>query len=73
MKLSQNVCLDEVSDCFENRSYRVKTRSLGEILVKPCVRSRDQIFRPIIVKLCHKFCLDQITDKFKNGSCQVKN
>ena len=30
MKLGQNVCLDEISDEFENGSYRVK--KLGQIL-----------------------------------------
>ena len=30
---------------------RSKTRSLGQILEKPCVRSRGHIFSPIIMKL----------------------
>ena len=50
-----------------------KTRSLGQILEKPCVRSRDHIFSPIIMKLGQNVCLDEISDAFENGSCWVKN
>ena len=45
MKLDQYVFLDEISNEFENGSYRVKNRSQGQILEKPCVSSRDQILR----------------------------
>ena len=34
-----------------------KTRSLGQILEKPCVRSRGQIVCPIIMKLGQNVCL----------------
>ena len=58
MKLGQNVCLDEISDelmksRMSSKMGHVwsKTRSLGEILEKPCVRSRGHIFSPIIMKL----------------------
>ena len=58
MKLGQNVCLGEILNQFENRSSAVqmshvgsKTRSRGQILEKPCVRSRGHIFSPIITKL----------------------
>ena len=50
-----------------------KTRSLGQILEKPCVRSRSHIFSPIIMKLGQNVCLDEISDEFKNGLCWVKN
>ena len=50
-----------------------KTRSLGQILEKPCVRSRGHFFSPIILKLGQNVCLDEISDKWENGSCQVKN
>ena len=50
-----------------------KTRSLLQILVKPCVRSRGNIFSPIIVKYGQNVWLDEISDDFKNGSCGVKN
>ena len=32
MKRDQNVCLDEISDKFENGSCTVKTRSLGQFI-----------------------------------------
>ena len=50
-----------------------KTRSPGQILEKPCVCSRDKIFRLILMKLGHSFCRDEIVYIFENGSCWVKN
>ena len=50
-----------------------KTRSLGQILEKPCVRSRGHIFSRILMKVGQDVCLDDISDKFKNGSRGVKN
>ena len=41
-----------------------KTRSEGQILEKPCVRSRGHIFSPIIMKLVQNVCLDEISDQF---------
>ena len=73
MKLSQNVCLDEISDEFQMGHVGSKTRSLGQILGKPYVRSRGHIFSLIIMKLCQYGCLDEISCHFKNGSCWVKN
>ena len=73
LKLGQNVCLDEISDEFENGSCQSKARSLGQILEKPCVRSRGHIFSPIILKLGQNVFLDETSDEFENGSCQVKN
>ena len=67
MKLDQNVYFDEMSDEFENGSCRLKTRSLGQILVKPCVRYRGQIFSPIVMKLGQNVCLHQISDSSKKG------
>ena len=55
-----------------------KTRSLGQILEKPCVCSRDQkpcvcsrdqIFGLILMKLGQSFCLYEILYMFENGSC----
>ena len=46
-----------------------KTRSLGQILQKPCVCSRDQIFGLILMKLGQRFCLDEILYMFGNWSC----
>ena len=48
-------------------------RSPGQILEKPCVRSRGHIFSRILMKVDQDVCLDDILDKFKNGSCGVKN
>ena len=50
-----------------------KTRSQGQILEKPCVRSRGHIFNPILIKLSHNVGLDEISDEFENRSCWVKN
>ena len=50
-----------------------KTRSLSQILEKPCVRSRGQIFSPIIMKLDQYACLDKISHKFENVLCLDKN
>ena len=50
-----------------------ETRSLGQILEKPCVCSRGHIFSPIIMKLGQNVCLDVILDEFENRSFRVKN
>ena len=73
MKLGKNVCLDEISDEFENGSCLSKTTSLGQILEKPCVHCRGHIISSIIMKLGQYLCLDDISDEFENGSCWVKN
>ena len=52
---------------------RFKTRSLDQILEKPCVRSRGHIFSPIIMKHGQNVFLDKISDEFKNGSFRVKD
>ena len=49
-----------------------KTRSLGQISEKPCVRSRSHIFSPVIMKCGQNVYLDEISDRFENGSCWVK-
>ena len=50
-----------------------KTKTLGQILEKPCVRCTGQFFSPVIMKLGQNDCLDKISDEFENGSCPVKN
>ena len=45
-----------------------KTRSLGQILEKPCVCTRDQIFGLILMKLGESFCLDESLYMFENES-----
>ena len=44
-------------------------QTLGQVLEKPCVRSRDYIFCPIIMKLGENVCLDEISYVLENGSC----
>ena len=73
LKLGENVCLDKISDKFENGHVRSETRSLGQILEKRRGRSRGHIFSLIIMKLGQNVCLDENTDEFENGSCRVKN
>ena len=50
-----------------------KTRSLGQILEKPCVRSRGHIMSWILMEVGQDVCLDDISDEFENGSRGVKN
>ena len=50
-----------------------KTRSLGQILEKPCVRSRGHILSRILMDVGQDVCLDDISDEFENGSRGVKN
>ena len=52
---------------------RSKTRSLDQILEKPCVHCRGHIFRPMIMNLGKNVCLDKISDEIKNRSDAVKN
>ena len=51
----------------------LKARPLGQILEKPCVRSRGHIFSPITMKIGQNILLDKISDECENGSCRVKN
>ena len=50
-----------------------KTRSLGQILEKPCVCSRGHILSRILMEVGQDVCLDDISDEFENGSRGVKN
>ena len=73
MKVGQDVCLDDISEEFEMGHVESKTRSPGQILEKPCVRSRGHIFSRILMKVGQDVCLDDISDEFENGSRGVKN
>ena len=73
VKFGQNVCLDKILTSLKIGCVGSKTRSLGQILEKPCVHSKGHIFSPIIMKRGQNVCLDEISDKFGNGSCRVKN
>ena len=60
MKSSTNLKLGDV---------QAKTRSLVQILEKPCVPSRGHIFSLMIMKLDQNVCLDEISDEVENKSC----
>ena len=70
MKLDQRICLDEISHKLENGHVGSKTRSLGQVLEKPCVRSIGHIFSPIFMKLGQNVYFDEISDEFKIWSCR---
>ena len=44
---------------------RSQTRSVDQILEKPCVRSRGHNFSPMIMKLGQNVCLYKISDEFE--------
>ena len=73
MKVGQDVCLDEISDEFENGSCGVKNKVTRSNLRKPCVRSRGHILSRILMEVGQDVCLDDISDEFENGSRGVKN
>ena len=50
-----------------------KTKSLGQILDKPCEHNRDHIFDPIFIKYSQNVCLHKSSVPFKSGSFRVKN
>ena len=50
-----------------------KTRSVGQIMGKPCEHYRGHIFGLIFIKLAQNDCLDNISVKFEYGLCRVKN
>ena len=45
-----------------------KTRSLDQILERPCAHSRGNIFSPTIMELGENVCLDEISDELENES-----
>ena len=62
MDPSGNVCLDEILDELNMGHVGSKTRSLGQILAKPCICSRGHIFGPVLMKLGQRVCLNEISD-----------
>ena len=44
-----------------------KTRSVGQIMAKPCEHPRGHIFGPIFIKLAQNDHLDNISVKFEYG------
>ena len=73
MKVSQNVCFDDILDEIDDGSRRVKTRSPGQILENPCYCIRGQISSLIFMNISQNVCINEISDEFDNGLCQVKN
>ena len=73
LKPGQNVCLDKMSDYFENRSRGVKSKVTRLNLRKILFSFRGHNISPVIMKLGQNVCLDEILDEFENGSCGVKN
>ena len=51
---------------------RSKSRSLGQILEKPCDRSKDHSFDPIFIKLAQDVYLNDVPTPIENGCGQVK-
>ena len=58
--------------CLKMGQVRSKTRSGGQILEKPCVRSIGHIFSQIILKFGQNVCLNEM-DEYENMLCRVKN
>ena len=52
---------------------RSKTRSVGQMIEKPCEHNTGHIMHPIVMKICQNICLDEIWVKFEYESCWVKN
>ena len=73
LKISQNVCLDEILDKFELGHLGSKTRSLGQIKEKPCGCSRGHISCSVDLKIGQNVCIDKILDECEFGSPPVIN
>ena len=44
-----------------------KTRSVGQMIEKPCEHNTGHIMHPIIMKICQNVCLDEIWVKFEQA------
>ena len=60
MKFGQNVYLGEIWVGIVFWSSGSKTRSLGQIIEKPCVDNRGHSFHPIFMKFGQNVYLDEI-------------
>ena len=49
-----------------------KSRSLGQVLEKPCLHCKGYIFSPIFLKLAQNDCLDREMNPIGNGCGRVK-
>ena len=72
IKLAQIVYHDKILTPIENGWVGSKTRSLGQIKVKPCVHSRSHIFSPIFIKLTQIVYHDKIFTPIENGRGRVQ-
>ena len=72
MKLCQNVCLDEISDEFETGSCGSITRSLGQILEKPCVCPRGLTGLTGVREIEFFFNVRELSGNFVNRQGNVK-
>ena len=50
-----------------------KTRSLGQIMKKPCAHYRGHSFDPKFIKVCQNVNPNRIYVSLEFGSCWVKN
>ena len=73
IKISQDVCLDEIWDESKHWSCLIKNYVAWSNLRKTMLHSRGHIFSQIIMKPGQNVCLDQVLDEFEIGSCVVKN
>ena len=73
LKFAQNVCLD-ISVKFSHGwvAGGSKTRSLGQILVKPCLQSRGHNIDAVFLNFAQNVCLDNILVKFDHRWDGVK-
>ena len=49
MKLGQSVCLNEILYMFENVSYLVKSKSLGQIIEDPMFITKGLLFEILLL------------------------
>ena len=59
--------------CLNIGYVRSKSRSVGQIIEKPCEHSRGHSFGPIFIKLAQNDHLDNISVKFEDGLHWVQN
>ena len=66
MKLGQNPSPMISWTSVKMGDFGSKTRSAGQILEKPCERSRGHIFSPILMKVGQNVCLYKILGEYEN-------
>ena len=58
--------------CSSSGHLRSKTRSLGQMIEKPCKHSRDKIFASIFVMSCQNVYLDDNKGQIQIGVMWVQ-